>query len=328
MSKKFVLCMLGITLASPLQLAKAQQTTKIPRIGWITASSLSANAARRKAFRQGLRELGYIEGKNILIEWRSGEEKRDRVRALAVELVHRKVDVIVTGGAGATRTVKEATSTIPIVMAQDQDPVSNGFVVSLARPGGNITGLSRLAPELSGKQVEILKEIVPRLFHVAVLESSTQPGKAQIVKQIEGAAKTLGVKLHYLDLQDSMDFENAFREATKEHADAALWLVGGNIAMAHRKTITGLAVKSRLPTIYEQRAFAEVGGLISYGVSFPDLDRRAATYVDKILKGTKPTDLPVELPTKFDLVINLKTAKALGLKIPPALLMEASTVIE
>jgi putative ABC transport system substrate-binding protein len=328
MSKKFVLCLLGVTLASPLELAKAQQTTKMPRIGWITASSLSANAARREAFRQGLRESGYIEGKNIIIEWRSGEEKRDRVRALAVELVRLQLDVIVTAGPGATRPLKEATSTIPIVMAQDQDPVSNGFIASLARPGGNITGLSRLAPELSGKQVELLNEIVPRLSRVAVLGSSTQPAKAQTLKQIEGAAKTLGMKLHYLEVYGPDDFETAFREASKTSADAVLWLVGGNIAMAHRKDIAELAAKSRLPTIYEQRAFVEAGGLISYGVSFPDLDRRAAAYVDKILKGAKPADLPVELPTKFELVINLKTAKALGLKIPPQLLMEADRVIK
>ncbi len=328
MRKKFVLCILGITLASPLQLAKAQQTTKIPRIGWIIASSLSANAARREAFRQGLREMGYVEGNNIVIEWRSGEEKRDRIRGLAVELVRLQLEVIVAAGAGATRPLKEATSTIPIVMAQDQDPVSNGFIASLARPGGNVTGLSRLAPELSGKQVELLNEIVPRLSRVAVLGSSTQPAKAQTLKQIEGAAKTLGVKLHYLELYGPNDFETAFREASKTSADAVLWLVGGNIAMAHRKTITALAVKSRLPTIYEQRAFVEAGGLISYGVSFPDLDRRSASYVDKILKGAKPADLPVELPTKFDLVINLRTAKVLRLKIPATLLLAADKVIE
>jgi putative ABC transport system substrate-binding protein len=329
MSRRAVVfnCLLPTVLLLAGFRVEAQQPTKTPRIGWLTAGSLSATPERTEAFRQGLRELGYIEGKNIVIEWRSPEGKPDRMPTLAAELVRLKVDVIVTGGSGATRPVKEATSTIPIVMAQDQDPIGNGFVASLARPGGNITGLSRLAPELSGKQVELLKETVPRLSRLAVLGRSTQPASAQMLREIELATGALGVKLQYLDVLGPEDFETAFREASKGRADAALWLVGGNIASAHRKKIAEFAIKSRLPAIYEQRAAVEAGGLMSYGVSFTDLDRRAATYVDKILKGAKPADLPVEQPTKFELVINLKAAKQIGLTIPPNVLARADKVI-
>jgi ABC-type uncharacterized transport system substrate-binding protein len=325
MSGKIFIWLLTTVLLITVSFAEAQQRTKIPRIGWLTAGSL--NSPRIEAFRQGLRELGYVEGKNIVIEWRFGEEKEDRVPGLAAELVRLKVEVIVTAGSGATRPVKEATSTIPIVMAQDQDPVGNGFVASLARPGGNITGLSRLAPELSGKQVELLKEIVPKLSRLGVLKGSTQPARAQTIREIELAAGALGVKLQYFDVLGPKDFETAFREARTGRADAALWLVGGNVASAHRKKIAELAVKSRLPAIYEQRAFPEAGGLMSYGVSFMDFDRRAATYVDKILKGAKPADLPVEQPTKFELIINLKAAKQIGLTIPPNVLARADKVI-
>jgi putative ABC transport system substrate-binding protein len=220
------ICSLLTVFLLTVSLAQAQQPMKIPRIGWLTAGSLSASPERTEAFRQGLRELGYIEGKNIVVEWRSPEGKPDRMPTLAAELVRLKVDVIVTGGSGATRPVKEATSTIPIVMAQDQDPVGNGFVASLARPGGNITGLSRLAPELSGKQVELLKETVPKLSRLAVLGRSTQPASAQMLREIELAAGALGVKLQYLDVLGPEDFETAFREASKGRADAALWLVG------------------------------------------------------------------------------------------------------
>ena len=307
--------------------AEAQQPTKIPRIGWITAGSLSASQGRVLAFREGLRQFGYVEGKNIIIEWRSPDGKQDRMSSLAAELVHLNLDVIVTGGSGATRPLKQATSTIPIVMAQDQDPVGNGFVATLARPGGNITGLSRLAPELSGKQVELLKEVVPNLSRLAILGNSTGPAGAEAISKVEIASAALGIRLQYLAIRGPSDFETAFRDASKGHADAALWLVGGNIASAHRKYIAELALKSRLPTMYEQRVAVEGGGLMSYGVSFDDLDRRSAIYVDKILKGAKPADLPVEQPTKFELVINLKTAKQIGLTIPPNVLARADKVI-
>jgi putative ABC transport system substrate-binding protein len=327
MKKKITVRTFCATLLALCFSVEAQQPTKIHRIGWLTAGSLSATPERTEAFRQGLRELGYIEGKNIVIEWRSPDGKPDRMPTLAAELVRLKVDVIVTGGSGATRPVKEATSTIPIVMAQDQDPVRNGFVASLARPGGNITGLSRLAPELSGKQVELLKETVPGLSRLAVLGSSTQPASAQMLREIELAAGALGVKLQSLDVLGPKDFETAFREAKKERAGAVLWLVGGNVASAHRKKIAEFAIKSRLPAIYEQGAAVEAGGLMSYGVSFTDLDRRAARYVDRILKGSKPADLPVEQPTKFEFVISLKAAKQIGLTIPPNVLARADKVI-
>jgi putative tryptophan/tyrosine transport system substrate-binding protein len=281
---------------------------------------------RSEAFRQGLRDLGYVEGKNIVIEWRNGDGKPDRLRELASELVRLKVDVIVTAGGTSTRAAKEATATIPIVMTQDTDPVGNGFVASLARPGGNITGLSRLAPELSGKQLELLKETVPRLSRVAVLGRSTQPADAQILREIEGAASVLGVKVQYLDVRGPKDFETAFREARKGRAGAVL-MVGGPVFNPHRARVFELAVKSRLPVIYRNREDVEGGGLMSYGVNLPDMDRRAATYVDKILKGTKPADIPVEQPVKFDFIINLKAAKQIGLTIPPNVLVRADRVI-
>ena len=230
---------------------EAQQPTKVPRIGFLTAASPSAIAARIEAFRQGLRELGYVEGKNIVIEWRYAEGKLDRLPALAAELVRLKVDVIVTAGPGATRAAKEATSTIPIVMAQDPDPVGNGFVASLARPGGNITGLSTLAPELSGKRLELLKEIVPKLSRVAVLGTSTAPGNAQALREMELAAGAFGVKLQYLDVLDPKDIETAFRAASKGRADAVL-VLASPILNSQRKQIVDLAVKSRLPAIYHQ----------------------------------------------------------------------------
>jgi len=307
--------------------AEAQQPTKVPRTAYLSASSSSTNPERIEAFWQGLRELRYVEGKNIVIEWRHAEEKIDRLPALAAELVRLKVDIIVTSGPTATRAVKEATSTIPIVMAQDPDPVGNGFVASLARPGGNITGLATLTPELSGKRLELLKEIVPKLSRVAVLGTSTRPGNAQALEEIELAAKAFGVKLQYLDVLDPKDIETAFRAAVKGRADAVLWLVAGGVAGAHRTQIADLAVKRRLPAIYDRREFVDDGGLMSYGTNFNDLSRRAATYVDKILKGRTPADLPVEQPMKFEFIVNLKAAKAIGLTIPPNVLVRADKVI-
>jgi putative tryptophan/tyrosine transport system substrate-binding protein len=306
--------------------AEAQQTTKVPRIGYLTGASPSSMSARTEAFRQGLRELGYMEGKNIVIEYRYAEEKLDRLPALAAELVRLKVDVIVSGGPGATRPAKEATNTIPVVMTFDNDPVGNGFVGSLARPGSNITGLATLAPELSGKQLELLKEIVPKLSRVAVLGSSTNPGYAQALKETGLAAGALAVKLQYLDVREPRDIESAFRAAGKGRAEAVL-VLGNPVLASQRTQFANLAVKTRLPAIYWRSDIVESGGLMSYGVSFSDLDRRAATYVDKILKGAKPADLPVEQPTKFELVINLKAAKQIGLTIPPNVLARADRVI-
>jgi ABC-type uncharacterized transport system substrate-binding protein len=317
---------IALTFAFSGAVATAQQPAKIPPIGYLTTPLLSANAGRVEAFKQGLRELGYVEGKNIVIEWRSAEGKLDRASALAAELVRLKVDVIVTGGPQSTRAAKEATTTIPIVMAFDNDPVGNGFVASLARPGGNITGLSTLYPDISGKQLELLKEIVARLSRLAVLGNSTHPGNAQALKETELAAGALAVQLQYLDVRDSKDIETAFRAASKGRADAVLVLENA-VLTSHRKQLVELAAKSRLPAIYPQTEYMEAGGLIYYGPNTPDLFRRAAIYVDKILKGAKPADLPVEQPTKFEFIINLKAAKQIGLTIPPNVLVKADRVI-
>jgi len=324
--KRFMAALAGGLLAAPLAI-EARQTTKVTPIGYLSGPSLSANAARIEAFRQGLRELGYVEGKNIVIEWRSADGKLDRLPALAAELVRLKVAVIVTSGGALTRRAKEATSTVPIVMTNDPDPVGDGFVASLARPGGNITGLSTFAPELSGKRLEILREVVPRLSRVAVLGSSTATGYAQTLKEIEPAAKAFKMQLQFLDVLHAKDMETAFRAASEGRAQGVLTL-NSAILGSQLAQIAELAVKKRLPVMYHQSDFVEAGGLMSYGVNVPDLNRRAADYVDKILKGAKPGDLPVEQPTKFELVINLKTAKAIGLAIPQSLLARADQVIE
>jgi putative ABC transport system substrate-binding protein len=324
---------LAIVILASVPLAQAQQTGKIHRIAYLS-SNVARIPHRIEAFRQAMRDLGYVEGKNIVIELRSGRVKRGRkakpshYRTVAAELVRLKVDVIVTGGGGATRRAKEATSTIPIVMTQDRDPVGNGHVASLARPGGNITGLSRLAPELGTKQLELLKEIVPRLSRVAAFWSSTNRTGASMRKEIKLAAGALGLKLQSLNVEGPMDIEPAFREASKWYAEAALWLVPNPFYNSNRTQVAELAVKSRLPVIHNRRIDVEAGGLISYGVNFTDMDRRAAIYVDKILKGAKPAELPVERPRKFDLVINLKTAKQIGLTIPPEILIRAAKVIK
>ena len=283
-------------------------------------------SARTEAFRQGLRELGYVEGKNILIEYRYAEGKADRERELAAELARLKVDVIVTTGPTVTRAAKEATVTIPIVMALDPDPVGNGFVASLARPGGNITGLSTLAPELSGKQLELLKDIVPKLSRVTVIGISTEPGNAQRLRELELAAGALKVKLQSLDVQNPADIETAFQAAARGRADGVVML-GSTVFNTHRIQIVELAVKSRLPATYTRPEYVEDGGLMTYGPSINDLFRRAATYVDKILKGAKPADIPVEQPKKFEFIINLKAAKQIGLTIPPNVLARADRVI-
>ena len=306
---------------------EAQQPRKIPRIGYLAGITPTAQSARIEAFRQGLRELGYMEGKNIIIESRYAEGNPDRVRTLAAELVSLNVDVILSAGSSDTRAAKEATATIPIVMAAAGDPVASGFVTSLARPGANITGLSILAPELSGKQLELLNEIVPKLSRVAVFETSTTPGTPQTLREMEVAARAFGVKLEYLDILDFNDIETAFRAARQARADAIVAL-GGPVFNSHRTPIVELATRSRIPVMYNVSEFVEAGGLLTYGASWPDLFHRAATYVDKILKGAKPGDLPVEQPTKFELIINLKTAQQIGLTIPPNVLARADRVIK
>ena len=306
---------------------EAQQAKKVWRIGFLAATSPSVEAARIEAFRQGLRELGYVEGKNIVIEWRWAEGKFDRLPDLAAELVRLNVDVIVTGGSTSSGAAKEVTTTIPIVMAQVNDPVGSGFVASLARPGGNMTGLSALLPELSGKRLELLKEVLPKLSRVAIFGDPTAPGNAQALKETELAARPFKVQVQYLDILGPKDIESAFRQASKGRADAVL-VLGAPILISQRKQIADLAVKNRLPAMYGQPEYVEDGGLMSYGVSVVDLYRRAATYVDKILKGRKLADLPVEQPTKFELVINLKTANQIGLTIPQSVLFRADRVIK
>jgi putative ABC transport system substrate-binding protein len=319
------LSMIVFLLAVVGAVAEAQQSKRVPRIGFLFGATPSANTGRIEAFRQGLRDLGYIEGKNIVIEERYAEGKLDRLPALAAEVVSLKVDIIVTGSSPATHSAKNATVTIPIVMAQDPDPIANGFVASLARPGGNITGLSNLSPELSGKRLEILKEIIPRVSRVAVVGTSTQPGNAQALRETKVIAETFGLKLQYLDALNRSDIDTAFRAAAKS-ADAVI-VLQSSVLDSQRGYILDLAVKTHLPAIYFTPEWVEDGGLMTYGVSFPDLYRRAATYVDKILKGRKPADLPVEQPTKFELVINLKAAKQIGLTIPPKVLARADKVI-
>jgi putative tryptophan/tyrosine transport system substrate-binding protein len=317
---------LATILLTTISDADAQQLKEVPRVAYLAAGTASSQASQLEEFRQGLRELRYIEGKNIIIEPRYAEGKLDRLSALAAELVGLKVDVIVTAGPTATRPAKEATTKIPIVMAFDSDPVGSGFVASLAHPGGNITGLSSISAELNGKRLELLKETVPRLSRVAVLGTSTNPGNAQALKETELAAGAFGVKIQYLDVKDPKDIETAFRAARKERADALL-VLNSPIFPSHRTQMTEFAVKNRLPVISFSPAFVDGGGLMSYGVRTADLFRRAAVYVDKILKGTKPADLPVEQPTKFEFVINLKAAKQIGLTIPPNVLARADRVI-
>jgi len=325
--KKDLFCVsIGVLLLALRFSAEAQQSAKIPRVAYLSNARFSEIPYRVEGFRQGLRELGYIEGKNIVVEWREGTN--DQVPALVAELIRLKVNVIVAAAGSLTRAAKAATSTIPIVMAQDSDPVGNGFVTSLSHPGGNITGLSTLAPELNGKKLEILKEVTPRISRVAVFVSSTVGDFSQVSKkEIELAAAALKLKIHYLDVLTPADFENAFKEAIKGRADGALMEVGGPVAIPNRKKTAELAVKSLLPVMYRRTQDVEAGGLMSYGVNIADLDRRAATYVDKILKGAKPAELPVEQPKKFELIINLKAAKQIGLAIPPTVLARADKVI-
>ena len=320
-----VLTLWGALFAFGLS-AEAQQLGQATRLGILIATSPSAEKHRIDALLQGMRELGYIEGKNLVIDWRYAEGNFDRLPDLATELVHLKVMVIATTGSTSTRAAKKVTTTIPIVMTQDNDPVGNGFVASLARPGGNITGLSSVAPDLSGKQLEILKEIVPTLSRLAIFAQSTNPTYSRSSSEVKLAAEASEVKLQYLDILNAKEIENAFRAASKNRADAFLAL-GSPIFVLQRKQFADLAVKHRLPGMHDRREFVDDGGLVSYATNFADLSRRAAAYVDKIFKGAKAADLPVEQPTKFELIINLRAAKQIGLTIPPNVLARADRVI-
>jgi putative ABC transport system substrate-binding protein len=327
MIKQILICLLLTVVLATVSSAEAQQPKKIPTIGFLSIGSASSVTSRYEAFRQGLRELGYVDGQNILIDWRFAEGKRDELPALASDLVRLKVDVIVTAGTTATIPAKRATTTIPIVMAYSADPVGTGLVTSLSRPGGNVTGLTEISPDLAGKRLELIREAVPRATRVAVVWDGSRPANIDVLKEIEAAARGYGVRIQSLDVRSANDFEGAFRAATQERA-SALIIPSGSLLNLHAPQVVSLALRSRLPSIWETKNYVDIGGLMSYGPSLDDLYRRAATYVDKILKGTKPADLPVEQPIKFELVINLKTAKQIGLTIPPNVLVRADKVIK
>jgi ABC-type uncharacterized transport system substrate-binding protein len=321
-----VLLTLGV-LGVPLA-ASQQQTQTMPRIGVLTSGSLASDAAWIEAFRQGLHELGYVEGHSISIEYRYGEGKTERYPALVTELVQRHVAVLVVGGATATRAATQVTTRLPLVMTNVTDPVALGLVASLARPGGNLTGVSNLAPELGGKRLELLKELVPQLARVAALGDPSSPSHAPQWRETERAARLFGVQVHSVEVREpNPDFAGAFAAITRERADALLTLAQPLIEV-YQQQIADFTVTQRLPAIFHRRGFVDAGGLMSYGANAADLYRRAATFVDKILQGAKPAELPVEQPVKFDLVINLKTAKALGLTISPVLLFQATEVIQ
>jgi putative ABC transport system substrate-binding protein len=329
MSKKVFPFALGAMLFALSGPANAQQPKKVPRIGLLRSASTAVTAPYIDAFRQGLRDLGYIEGKNIVLEIRGGEANPDRVSDLAAELIGLKVDIIVAGGIFAIRAAMKATSTIPIVMRTDGDPVDAGFVPSLARPGGNITGVTSITTKLIGKHLELLAEVVPGVKRVAVLTAATHLDRCMATdqyKEMEASARALGVKLQILWARDLNSIDNAFLAMAKERAQALI-VIPSPRYLRHGERITNHAAKHRLPAIYFQRVLVENGGLMSYAANNADEWRRAAVYVHKILKGAKPADLPVEQPTKFELVINLKTAKQIGLTIPPNVLARADKVI-
>jgi len=331
MDRRHFLSVLGLgVLATPLA-AKAQQAVKIARIGYLALNPAAREARVRGAFLQGLRDLGYVEGRNLLIEYRDADGKPERFAALAAQLVALKVDVIVssTGGTASVLAAKQVTATLPIVFTTAGDPVAEGIVTSLARPGGNVTGLSVVAPDLIGKSLELIKQFVPGVSRIAFLmKPDSMPARA-LKERLEAAtvaARALGVRLQVVEARGPQDFDRAFSDMTQARA-GALHVLSTGMFDTHRGRLVALAAKNRLPTVYTFKHSVEDGGLMSYGPDIADLYRRAALYVDKILKGAKPGDLPVEQPTKFELVINLRTAKALGLTIPQSLLLRADQVI-
>ncbi len=325
--RAFIGTVAGGLLAAPL-VAEAQQAAKIARIGYLSPS-LATSPHLREAFRQGLRDLGYVEGRNLVIEYRDAEGKYDRLPALAAELVALKVDVIVAPGTPAALAAKHATRTLPIVFPVAVDPVQSGLVTSLARPGGNATGLSAVSPDLASKWLELLKQAIPEVSRVAFLRQPGALGDADkdVLKQAEVATRALGVRLQLVEARGPADLDRVFSETTKARA-GALVVLSTPMLSSQRKRLVDLAAKRRLPTMFSFRSYVDAGGLMSYGPNVEDMFRRAANYVDRILKGTKPADLPVEQPIKFELVMNLKTAKALGLTIPPSVLARADEVVE
>jgi putative tryptophan/tyrosine transport system substrate-binding protein len=326
MNKRIVVSFLATLLFVSVHFAEAQQAKKVSRIGLLVPFSASSDSPRRDAFLQGLRELGYIEGKNIAIEYRYTEGELDRLPDLAAELVRLNVDVIVTGAISSVRAAKKATATIPIVFASVGEAVDSGLVSSLARPGGNATGLTFFAPELDGKRLELLKEAFPKVTRVGYLWRVPST-RGDLLKEAEPVAKTLGLRLQSLEVRGPDDFESAFKAAKSGGAEALI-VIANPLANTHRARIVDLAAKNRLPAIYPSTSFVEAGGLMSYAPDILDNWRRAATYVEKILKGTNPGDLPVEQPKKFEFVINLKAAKQIGVTIQPNVLARADRVIK
>jgi putative tryptophan/tyrosine transport system substrate-binding protein len=321
--REFVTLLGGAMAAWPFKVG-AQQTAKLPRLGFLTAGTDSPGLP---ALTESLRQSGWIDGKTIVIEYRYAENRNDRLPDLAADLVHLNVNVIVAAGTLAPLAAKHATTTIPIVMTSAGDPLESGLVASLAQPGGNVTGLSLMMSELSGKRLQLLKELMPGLSRVAVIWNSTNPYTTIVFKQTQDAARTLGIEVQSLAVKDPADFEAVFELARQKRADA-LCTIDDPLTVSQLSQIVNFAAANRLPAIYGLREFAKAGGLMAYGASIPDLYRRAATYVDKILRGAKPGELPVEQPTRFDLTINLKTAKTLGLTVPQTLLVAADEVIE
>src|SRR5215467_268442 len=316
-----------IAFLGGVAIAEGQQAKKIPRIGYLTTGSLPSASENVERFRQGLRELGYVEGKTITIEYRYAGDKLDPLPDLAAELIQLKVDVIVVLSTPAAMAAKGATTTIPIVIAGFSDPIATGLVASLAKPGGNITGVTIMNDELAGKRLELLKETSPKASRLAVLWNPTNPGAALVFKQTKAATQELRLQLQSLEVKSANDLESAFKAVTSAGANALVVLAGPPVGAARRKEIADFAIKNRLPSVYDRSVFVEAGGLMSYGTNPTDTFRRVAVYVDKILKGAKPGDLPVERPTKFEFVINLKTAKEIGLTIPSNVLLRADKVI-
>ena len=327
MKAKILVYALSVLILTTIHLAEAQPPRKTSRIGLLSGSGPATNPAALEAFRQGLRELGYAEGGNILLEYRWADGKFDRLPGLAVELVGLRADVIVTVGTQATLAARQASNTIPIVAAGAGDLVGSGLVESLARPGGNVTGSTNIDPDLSAKRLELLKETFPKLFRVSVLYHGGPGGDQDELRETQAAAQALGVQIQSLQVQDPSQFQSAYAAMTRERADALI-IFHGNFTSFHRKQLIELAAKNRLPTMCGQPIWSEAGGLISYGHDRRHQYRRAAYFVDKILKGTKPADIPVEQPMKFELVINLKTAKQIGLTIPPNVLARADKVLK
>ena len=325
--RRFLLNALAGALAAPLGVEAQQPAAKVYRIGILETTSQTLNAANVEAFKLGLKELGYDEGRNLAIEYRSADGRAERFPDLASELVRLNVDLIVTRGTPAALAAKNATNTIPVVMAAIGEPINTTVIATLAHPGGNVTGLSAFWAELEAKRMELLKETVRRVARVAALINMSNPAGRAAWKEVDGAARALGIQPQLFDVRKPEDFIVAFGAAVRQHADAVAVGIEA-ITQANRRLIADLALKHRLPTIYPAREFVDAGGLLSYGANYPDLYRRAAGFVDKILKGAKPGVLPVEQPTRFELVINLKTARALGLTIPPPLLLRADQVIE